>query len=304
MCTLIKYQRMSKGGFMNLAKNLENAAAIFPDRTAVIEGSLSVSYRALNANADQIASSLKKTGIQKGDHVALCVPNSSFWIAAYFGVLKTGAVAVTLPWTMTRNEMAPVLDDCRPRFVFTDIARKSEFETKDYVTSVFLKDSSESMAISTQNHETVECHPDDTAAILYTGGTTGMPKGVMLTHRNIISSAFNVAYYERSNEDDLVLCFLPLNHVFAQVHIMNSTVLSAGGMVIQASFDMDAFLEAITTHGVTKLYSVPTVYTRLLSQDNLREKLGSVRYCFSAAVSLIADKSSSLLISIHLLFSL
>ena len=126
----------------------------------------------------------------------------------------------------------------------------------------------------------------DVAAVLYTGGTTGIPKGVMLTHENINLSAHNVAFSERSTTADRALCFLPLNHVFGQMHITNATILSAGCPGDPPSFNLDQILEILARNEVTKLFSVPTVYTRLLCSARSAEKLGKVRYCFSAAASL------------------
>jgi long-chain acyl-CoA synthetase len=126
----------------------------------------------------------------------------------------------------------------------------------------------------------------DTVAILYTGGTTGIPKGVMLSHQNINVSAHNVAYSERSTEADRALCFLPFNHVFGQMHVMNATILSAGCLEILPTFDLERILEATASGRITKLFAVPTVYTRLLTLEKLKEKLGRVRYSFSAAASM------------------
>jgi long-chain acyl-CoA synthetase len=111
----------------------------------------------------------------------------------------------------------------------------------------------------------------------------------MLTHENIKSSAHNVCHFERSNHEDRALCFLPPNHVFAQMHIMNSMVYAAGSLVIQPSFDLDRAVDAIRRYRVTKFYAVPTIYFRLLQMDDLKEKLGSVNYCFSAAASMPAE---------------
>lgn len=278
---------------MNIANNLEAAAFHFPDKPALTDENRQLSYSQLNKEADQIAYLLRKLKVSPNDHVAICAPNSCSWVAFYFGILKSGGVAVTLPHSMTRKELAPVLEDCKPKVLFTDTLRLSDIGEKSFIlhTITDLNDTRYSafLAEGGDPFDTLDRDPDDTAAILYTGGTTGIPKGVMLTHWNIMASAFNVAHHERSCQTDRALCFLPLNHVFAQVHIMNSTLLSGGGLILQASFNMNGFLEAITKFAVTKLYSVPTVYTRLLSLTDLKEKLKPVRYCFSAAASMAKE---------------
>ena len=101
-----------------------------------------------------------------------------------------------------------------------------------------------------------------TGVILYTGGTAGIPKGVILTHENINTSIHNVSHYERSTDADRALCFLPLNHVFCQVHIMNSKIYSGGCLVVLPAFDLDRVIHAIERHGITKFYTVPTIYIR------------------------------------------
>ncbi|MFH1152923.1 MAG: AMP-binding protein [Pseudomonadota bacterium] len=278
---------------MNIANSLEISTLHFPDNIALVDQNRQMTYAELDAESNRIASALKTLGAAPGDHIALCLPNSCTWVTTYFGILKSGAVAVTLPHTMTQNELTPVLDDCRPRIIFTDDKKLPDIERPSCTTHILADqgDISHSglLARGDDRFNTISRHPYETGAILYTGGTTGAPKGVMLTHWNIISAASNVAFHERSNEHDRALCFLPLNHVFAQVHIMNSTIGSAGGLVLQPSFNMDAMLEAIAREKVTKFYSVPTVYSRLLSLPDLKKKLGTVRYCFSAAASMASE---------------
>ena len=145
------------------------------------------------------------------------------------------------------------------------------------------------MNMGTGSFKALDRDRTETAAVLYTGGTTGTPKGVMLTHENINVSAHNVAFSEHSTETDRALCFLPFNHVFGQMHIMNATILSCGCLEILPAFNLDQVLETIQSHGVTKLFAVPTVYARLLTLEGLKEKLGRVRYCFSAAASMAAE---------------
>ena len=281
---------------MNIATNLERAAFHFPDHIAVIEGDRSISFSEFNRDASQIASALVSVGVQPGDHVALCAPNSYAWLVFYFGALKAGAVAVTFSHLLMKDELSRTLADCEPKVLFTadeKLEDLGDYRKRPYLELVVCDHGDISYARlaekGTSEFKTVDRHRQDTAAILYTGGTTGIPKGAMLTHENLQTSIFNVAHYERSTQNDRALCFLPLNHVFGQIHIMNSTVFSGGGLVIQPAFDLEQVLEAIDRHQVTKFYAVPTIYIRLLRLPDLREKMGSVRYCFSAAASMATE---------------
>jgi long-chain acyl-CoA synthetase len=281
---------------MNIVTNLERTAFHFPDHIAVIEEDRSVSFAEFNRDANQIASALVSVGVQPGDHVALCAPNSYVWLVFYFGALKAGAVAVTSSHLLMKDELSRTLADCRPKILFTadeKLEDLGDYRNQPYPELVVCDHGDISYARlvekGTSKFKTVDRHRRDTAAILYTGGTTGIPKGAMLTHENIQTSIFNVAHYERSTQNDRALCFLPLNHVFGQMHIMNATVFSGGGLVIQPAFDLEKVLEVIDRHQVTKFYAVPTIYIRLLRLPDLRERMGSVRYCFSAAASMATE---------------
>ena len=228
--------------------------------------------------------------------VALCAPNSAQWLAFYFGVLKCGGVAVTLSPLLSTQELTLLLSHSRPKVIFTTGDRletiaplKQDFGT-EYI--VHPEGDLSFEALFTQGGSAmtpVERDPDDTACVLYTGGTTGMPKGVLLSHENIITAIHNVVYCERSNHEDRALCFLPFNHVFGQMHIMNASIYSGGGLVLMPGFDMEKALKAISDHNVTKLFAVPTVYVRLLQLDRLKDRLSRVRYCFSAAASMARE---------------
>jgi len=281
---------------MNLANNLENSAFYFPDRPALIEENRRVSYLEFNQESNRIATALMQLGVQPEDYVALCAPNSSRWLAFYFGVLKAGAAAVTLPITFTKDELIRLLDDARPKVLFTVDEKLDDLgdrRDRPYLRKIVSPggDIPYERLLEKGSHsfKAVDVDRNDTAAILYTGGTTGIPKGVLLTHENIKSSAHNVSHFERSSQEDRALCFLPPNHVFAQIHIIHSMIYAAGLLVIQPSFDLDRILDAIKRYRVTKFYAVPTVYFRFLQMSDLKEKLGSVNYCFSAAASMPAE---------------
>ncbi len=243
-----------------------------------------------------MATALIGLGLQPGEHVALCAPNSADWITFYFGVLKTGAVAVTLSALLSEAELALLVNHARPRFVFASKDKRIALETLR--TTAGLEklicpgadlDLAGLLADGSATFRALERDRADTAAVLYTGGTTGTPKGVMLTHEGINFSAHSTAQYERSTEQDRALCFMPFNHVFGQIHIMNGTILSCGCLEILPGFDLDRILEALAAGRVTKFYAVPTVYIRLLTLPDLEKKLGRLRYCFSAAASMARE---------------
>ncbi len=281
---------------MNLATNLESSAFFFPERPALCENDLEVSYAALNDRASRIATGLLRLGVKPGDHIGLCAPNSSDWIAFYFGVLKTGAIAITLSSLLTPDEMTLLVNHSKPRFMFTVPEKlgyleplKSSQVLEKIICAGGDLELRHILESGSGSFKAVQRDRNDTAAVLYTGGTTGTPKGVMLTHENINVSAYNVARSERSTEDDRALCFLPFNHVFGQAHIMNATIFSAGCLELLPGFDIDRVLGLTQKGRATKLFAVPTAYARMLTIDDLQKKLGRVRYCFSAAASMAVE---------------
>ena len=281
---------------MNLAANLEASALFFPNRSAIRQAGLDLTYAQLNEQANMIATGLTKMGVKPGELVGLCAPNSADWIAFYFGVLKAGAVAVTLSGLLTGDELTNLVSHAKPRVMFTVESKLQEL--KQLKGSVGLEkiicdsgdlDLKGLMAMGSGSFKALDRDRLDTAAILYTGGTTGIPKGVMLSHEGLNFSSLSIAYYERSTEKDIALCFLPFNHVFGQIHIMNSTILTAGCLELLPAFDLERVLEIMERGQITKFFAVPTVYIRFLGLPDLKQKLGPLRYCFSAAASMAME---------------
>jgi len=281
---------------MNVAKNLENAAFHFPEKTAVIENDREISFFEFNKESNRIATGLMEIGVQPGDHVALYAPNSYEWLTSYFGVLKAGAIAATLSSLLKKDELRRVMDNAQPKVLFAGDEQLGELgDRKDclYLKRVISKEGDiayeDMVEMGSEYFSAIDLDRHNTAAILYTGGTTGIPKGVMLTHENLNTSIHNVSHYERSTHEDRALCFLPLNHVFGQVHITQATIYSGGCMALLPSFDLENVIDAIERYKVTKFFAVPTIYIRLLNVKDLKKKLGSLMYAFSAAASMAAE---------------
>jgi long-chain acyl-CoA synthetase len=280
---------------MNLAHNLEASAQFFPNHPAVREGEKATTYGQLNEMANRVASALVRLGVVPGDLIALCAPNSTEWIAVYFGVLKTGAVAVTLSGLLKSLEVSNLVNHARPKIAFADETKLSalqNFRASGSLEGIICPggdmDFRALLHMGSSNFRTVERERRDPIAVLYTGGTTGTPKGVMLTQEGLDFACQSIVLYERYAHSDFNLCFVPLNHVFGQNYIMNSTILSAGCLELMPGFEMDRVLRLLDHGRLTRFYAVPTIYTRLTDVPEISRRFQQVRYCFSGGAPLAA----------------
>ncbi|MEJ2641565.1 MAG: long-chain-fatty-acid--CoA ligase [Desulfosarcinaceae bacterium] len=284
---------------MNLSSIIDRGALYFGEKTALVQGHTRYTYKQLKSATEKVALYLTEQGVRPGDRVAVYMPNRPEWVVAYYGIIRLGAVVVCASAAYKQNEMRHLLNDALVSMLITceelldQVPERDTLATVQHVivwendpalASVFEKRPETQkpfLPLARDNHD--EC------AILFTGGTTGIPKGAMLTHRNILFSAQNVCYHERAVPEDVALCFLPLNHVFGGVHIMNATFYGCGTLVIHKSFDIDRLLSSVSQEKVTRFYSVPTVFIRLLNTPESHKHLSSVKYCFSAATSMASE---------------
>ena len=280
---------------MNLAHYLETSAQCFPDHPVIREESSDTSYGELNETANRVASALVRLGIKPGDLVALCAPNSRDWMVFYFGVLKAGAVAVTLSFSLKSMEFTNLIRHARPRMVYADENRLHDLQAlknSGHLETIFCPGGDFEVQTliksGTPRFQTVERERRDTVAVLYTGGTTGNPKGVMLTQEGMDFSCQSITLYERYAHTDSSLCFLPFNHVYGQIYIMHSVILSGGNLELMPAFDMDRVMWLLDRNRITRFYAVPTIYTRLIDIPDISRKFERVRYCFSGGAPMAA----------------
>jgi long-chain acyl-CoA synthetase len=283
---------------MNVADLFANAAICHPDKKALIFGSQSYTYAELNTIIHALAQHLADIGVTKGDRIAIYMANRPEWIMFYYAAARIGAISVCVPGAYKKGEIENVLTDSRSSLVVTSeklLEQMPAPETIPLVREVIAVENDEVLQRILRNEEmpamrtAAETSGEDAAAILYTGGTTGIPKGAMLTHRNLLYSAQNVAYHERLNSDDVGNCFLPLNHVFAQCHIMHTYFSQCATLVLFPAFDMDAVIAGVSENRVTRFYGVPTVFIRFLNNPETHKYLNSVRYIFSGGTSMPAE---------------
>lgn len=285
---------------MNLSRIILQGARYFPDHEAIVFEHRRLTYRELNTAVDMVAYYLRNLGIRERDRVALYCENRPEWVMFYYGIMRLGAAVVCVSSAYRSSELEYLLKDSQPACVVTSeglVTHIPDKETLPDIKDVIVIERDDRLSDLCQKATTdsiapfpgKDCDADAPCLILYTGGTTGVPKGAMLTHQNLLYTAQNVCYHERTDSKDRGLCFLPLNHVFAGNHIMNSLLYSFGTLVLHKGFDMDEIISSIEANGITRLYAVPTVYIRFLNNPDCYPRLRSVGYSFSAATSMPAE---------------
>ena len=288
------------------------------------------SYAETWAAADRVACGLKALGCGAGDRIGLYLPNVPHYIAAYFGILKLGATVVNFSPLYTVDELCQQVEDSGTRMLFTvsatallpsavKVLEKSGLErlvvgsvagglspVKSLLYRIAKRGDIAPLPADTRitrfsaliaNEGACETPTidaaRDVALIQYTGGTTGLPKGAMLTHENVSANARQVAALDPffgKRENDRILGVLPLFHVFANTCVMNRTILVGGEIVMLPRFDAGQVLKTIDRTRPTSLPGVPTMYQALIDHpDFAKTDFSSLVYCVSGGAPLAAE---------------
>ena len=284
---------------MNISNVFVQGAMCFPQKKALIYADRSYTYEELNTMIEHVALYLRDFGVKQEHRVSLYLPNIPEWLMFYYGTARLGATSVCIASAFKREEMTHLVKDSLSSVVVTceellpHIPDRKEIPHVKEIVVVerdqTLRSIIEGKKMKAHASKPVECEGDDVATLLYTGGTTGVPKGAMLTHKNLLVSAQNVCYNEKMVPEDVGLCFMPLTHVFAQCHIMNSTFYGCATLVLSKGFDMDAVIASVVENRITRFYAVPTVYIRFLNNPDSKKHLRTLNYVFSAATSMPAE---------------
>lgn len=310
---------------MNQAEALDRSALYFPEAEAMVDGSRRWTYAEYRRDADRFAHALAGLGVKRGDRVCLFMGNCAEFAIAFYGILKVGAIAVSISSMCKVGEVEFMVANCEAEVVLVGEAYQGELPRRDVLPLVRhvvvvpaaggrggTVDAAAGVAATPADvattpveipagagvdHEfwalvrgapaepfaTVYTDREDGAEIIYTSGTTGKPKGVVLTHGNVVSNTNSTVTECDVRPDDRLICFLPLYHSFAQNFIFNSSVRAGATLVILPRFDMDEVLRVMAEERVTRWHAVPTIYMLVLGVPDAEKAFASVRYCFSAA---------------------
>ncbi|NRG17958.1 long-chain fatty acid--CoA ligase [Rhizobiales bacterium] len=309
-----------------LHEYIDEAVSRFADRPAVDFLGRGWTYAELGRMIDQVAAGLRSLGVEKGTRVGLCLPNTPYYTAYYFAVLKLGGIVVNFNPLYVQREIAFQARDSGARIMVTldlkmiydkveDVRREGALDKivvcrmadilpqpKKFLFTL-LKAGERAVVPSDEAHifhndlaakggsaEAAEIDPlEDVAVLQYTGGTTGVPKGAMLTHGNLSANIeqMRTCFSAAEPGREKMLCVLPFFHVFAMTVVQNKSVALGAEMVMIPRFELKLLLDTIKRKKITLFPGVPTLYTAINNARLTRKyDLKSIKFCLSGGAPL------------------
>ncbi len=301
---------------------LRNASEKIPGRTAVIFFNFKANYSELKRSVDSFASFLTSLGVKKGDRVAIDLPNCPQYIIAFYAVNRIGAVVAQISPTYFEVEINHIIEDSGPKvlLVFDDLIPRLDETRKKFPGLIIVATRIEDYLAFPLNllynlqrrikgkfvkipekfrkftefrnygQESMEDNDPQALAVLqYTGGTTGTPKGAMLTNRNLVCNTLQCVAVLPGQEygTDYNLSVIPFFHVFGMTVSMNFPVYIGATMVLQPKPEVDGIMKLIKKYKPKFFPGVPTLYSNILANKDLdKVDMKSIKYCISGSAPL------------------
>jgi len=261
---------------------------LYPNRVAVIEGQVQLTFTEFDQRINRLANALLSFGLKRGDRVAVLYGNGFRYLELYFATAKVGLTIVPLNYRLVLPELTGIIEESQPSLLFFG---------KDYLETVrVLQQQFPQLQVvcideeipGTKNYESliagfadedpmIPIHEDDLAVLGYTGGTTGRPKGVMTTHRNVITNCFQTALAMGFTSDDRFLSVAPLFHAGGATGFLRLSLVGGSNVILNSS-DPDVILQHIQDFNVTHTMLVPSLLHRILEKADLsRYDLSSLK---------------------------
>jgi acyl-CoA synthetase (AMP-forming)/AMP-acid ligase II len=282
---------------------LERSSEIYPDSIAVVYEKSRMAFKQINNFANQLAHSLVESGVRVGDRIALICENSTDYIICYYGILKAGCVAVPLNTELKPSSIKELLDELRPKALiisskFEPMVQPidlSQLGIQDLLiinpnrpwSSVAYRVSSlyEFISSRADNNLNLDIDPQAFAMIIYTSGSVGRPKGVVLSHANVVANTLAIVEYLKLTSNDIQMVVLPFFYVMGK-SLLNTHFAVGGRVVLNNRFAYTAsVLKQMAEERVTGFSGVPSTFAHLLFKSPLasfRDQLPALRYCSQA----------------------
>lgn len=274
----------TNGRMFYAGRLLHRAAQMFGDETGLIFKGVSISYRTLYQRASALSAILKKHNVKPRDRVIMCFENSPEFYIAYYAVWQAGAVIAPINTFLKEVELSHIINDAQPTVIITSSDRVELFK-KTNVSNLppLLTEADMPQEVPVSYDEPIDLESDEMAALLYTSGTTGLPKGVMLSSRNIITNILQGVSRLQIGHHERMLGVLPLFHVFAQNVCVWSCLFVGATVIIVPKIDRHALLDGFAQKP-TGFIGVPALYGLLCLMKTV--DLGAVKYFVSGGDAL------------------
>jgi long-chain acyl-CoA synthetase len=270
---------------------IQEKAAEYRNKTLFIFKDRQVSYDDYHQKTSLMAAALSSYGLRRGDRVAVYLPNSLEIVESYFAVAKAGAISIPLNPMFTPREVKYVINNSEAKFAITNetllpllqsvrrelpsLEKVIVQGTRDYPDTIPYRKLYEGR---TERMDGLDVDPDSVAMILYTSGTTGVPKGAMLTHDGLIGNAETMVSTLGFHSSDRSLCVLPLFHLFATAFDLLQMICAGASTVIMERFDAEIACQLIERYKVSVLVGVPTIFIYLINHPGRKKyDLSSLR---------------------------
>jgi amino acid adenylation domain-containing protein len=288
---------------MRVERFLTDSAARFPDKTAVVAGGTRLSYAELDRSSTRLAHALTAHGMKRGDRIVIFMDNVWEAVAAIFAVLKAGCVFVPINPSTKADKLNFVLNNCRAAGIITQarltgIAKSALAEAPSVTLSVVAgsKDRlpgdnqigfEDAIAVDSSTELPPAGIELDLAMLVYTSGSTGFPKGVMMTHQNVVAAATSITTYLENTQDDIILNVLPISFDYGLYQVLMAAKMGAT-LVLEKSFAFpQAIFDTMKRERVTGLPLVPTMAAMILQMKDLRaDAFPHLRYITNTAAAL------------------
>jgi len=292
---------MSRATEMHICDLLRKDAKLFPNKEAIVFQEVRLTYKSLYERTNRIANALIRLGIRKGDRVAVLMQNCHQYAELYFAIPKCGAIIVPLNYRLSVDELAWILKNAEPDIViagepFYDVWRSlgSKAAQINQIIGVGRVDRGminyDEMLQESSMEPQPNVHDDDVVVIYYTSGTTGKPKGAMLTHRNLIANSYTncLAYRERFGDSYIIIS--PMFHAVSPAHLFARTFIG-NTCIILGKWDVELYLETVQREKVTHIFLVPAMVIFLLDYPYVNNyDLSSLRLLHYGGAPLDVDR--------------
>ena len=303
-------------GSRGLSSFLQDQASIRPEHSALAFENTQITYRELLDSAKSFATQLVNAGVKHGDRVGLLFANQPNYVAAFFAILGLGAIVVPINPLLKSEEIAHILSDSDSKALvvyergLSEVLKAlPELKSLREILVVSSGDALEALPGDFPNVRITQLNGDkvaalgrlinnfkwstnidatkDLAVLVYTSGTTGKPKGAMLSHNNLLSTVHMAHFFIEITSDDKFLAVIPLCHIYGLAVIMLGVLAKGGTVVILEKFDPRVALDLMKTEGVTGLPAVPAMYQfMLMEMEKNPIELPSLRVCMSGAAAM------------------